>query len=144
MRIDNFTQYGERANYHFQMRLTKNQKIRLIAMADACGFKTVTGYVRFIMFNPTFDLKLNRILEIVKELQETNSQLLETKQNEIIKTLTIITVLTAPTALIAAIFTIPAAGIPLVDTAYGFQIIMGITLLLSLLLLMFMKIKKWL
>lgn len=39
-------------------------------MANASGFKTVTGYVRFILFNPTFDLKINRILEIVKELQE--------------------------------------------------------------------------
>ncbi len=73
MRIKNFTQYGERANYPFQMRLTKNQKIRLIAMADTSGFKTVTGYVRFILFNPTFDLKLNRILEIVKELQERSN-----------------------------------------------------------------------
>jgi len=52
------------------MRLTKNQKIRLIAMADAAGFKTISNYVRFILFNPTFDLKLNRILEIVKELRE--------------------------------------------------------------------------
>ena len=73
MGINNFTQYGERGNYPFQMRLTKNQKIRLIAMADASGFKTVTGYVRFIMFNPTFDLKLNRILEIVKDIQEKSN-----------------------------------------------------------------------
>ena len=42
-------------------------------MADASGFKTVTGYVRFIMFNPTFDLKLNRILEIVKDIQEKSN-----------------------------------------------------------------------
>ncbi len=70
MRINDFTQYGERANYGFRMRLTKNQKIRLIAMADAAGFKTISGYVRFILFNPTFDMKLNRILEIVKDLQE--------------------------------------------------------------------------
>jgi len=82
--------------------------------------------------------------EIVKELQETNSQLLETKQNEIIKTLTIFTVLTAPTALIAAIFTIPASNIPFLGNPHGFLIIMGITLVLSLLLLIFMKIKKWL
>ena len=70
MKINDFTQYGERANYGFRMRLTKNQKIRLIAMADAAGFKTISSYVRFILFNPTFDLKLNRILEIVKELGE--------------------------------------------------------------------------
>ena len=70
MRINDFTQYGERANYGFRIRLTKNQKIRLKAMTDAAGFKTISSYVRFILFNPTFDMKLNRILEIVKDLQE--------------------------------------------------------------------------
>jgi hypothetical protein len=69
MRINDFNQYGERANHHLQVRLTKNQKIRLIAMADAAGFNTISSYVRFTLFNPTFDMKLNRIIEIVEGLQ---------------------------------------------------------------------------
>ena len=70
MRINNFTQYGERANYDFHMRLTKEQKERLIALANGSGFTTISGYIRFILFNPTFDIKLNRTLEIVKDIQE--------------------------------------------------------------------------
>jgi len=70
MRINNFTQYGERANYDFHLRLTKQQKERLIALAEVAGFATMSEYLRFMLFNPTFDIKLNRILEIVKELQE--------------------------------------------------------------------------
>ncbi len=70
MRINDFNKYGELANHHLQVRLTKNQKIRLIAMADAAGFKTIASYVRFMLFNPMIDMKLNQILEIVKELQE--------------------------------------------------------------------------
>ena len=70
MRINDFTQYGERANHHLQVKLTKNQKIRLRVNAESAGFNTVSSYVRFTLFNPTFDMKLNRILEIVKELQE--------------------------------------------------------------------------
>ena len=70
MRINNFTQYGERANYDFHLRLTKEQKQRLIALSEAAGFATMSEYFRFMLFNPSIDMKLNRILEIVKELQE--------------------------------------------------------------------------
>ena len=73
MKINDFGQYGERANYNLMVRLTKNQKIRIRAMADASGFKTVSGYIRFTLFNPTFEMKLNRIIEILKELQEKSS-----------------------------------------------------------------------
>jgi len=50
MRINNFTQYGERANYNFHLRLTKQQKERLIALAEAAGFATMSGYLRFMLF----------------------------------------------------------------------------------------------
>ena len=74
MRINNFTQYGERANYDFHLRLTKEQKQRLIALAEGSGFATMSEYLRFMLFNPSIDMKLNRILEIVKELQEKLEQ----------------------------------------------------------------------
>jgi len=70
MRVNNFTQYGERANHHFHLRLTKQQKLRLIALADSSGFNTMSEYLRFMLFNPSIDEKLNRILEILKDLQE--------------------------------------------------------------------------
>ena len=53
-----------------QIRLTKDQKERLRALAKGVGFSTISGYVRFMLFNPSFDMKLNRILEIIKDLQE--------------------------------------------------------------------------
>ncbi|MFH1327045.1 MAG: hypothetical protein ABIH59_02880 [archaeon] len=70
MKINNFTQFGERANYAFNIRLTKNQKIRLKVLADAAGFNTVSSYVRFMLFNPALDMKIDKILEIVRELHE--------------------------------------------------------------------------
>lgn len=57
------------------IRLTKDQKERLVALARGASFNSYSDYVRFILFNPTFDLKLNRILEIVKELQEKMNSL---------------------------------------------------------------------
>ena len=70
MRINNFTQYGERANYDFHLRLTKQQKERLVALSEAQGFATMSEYLRFMLFNPSIDEKLNRILEVVKDIQE--------------------------------------------------------------------------
>ena len=55
------------AIFTIQVRLTKNQKERLKVLADGAGFKTLSGYVRFMLFNPTFDIKLNRILEELKK-----------------------------------------------------------------------------
>jgi len=52
-----------------QVRLTKNQRERLKILADGAGFNTVSSYVRFRFFNPSFDMKLDRILEILKELK---------------------------------------------------------------------------
>ena len=54
----------------FHMRFTKEQKERLIALTEGSGFSTLSEYLRFTLLNPSFDTKLNRILEIVKDLQE--------------------------------------------------------------------------
>ncbi|MFZ3020124.1 MAG: CorA family divalent cation transporter [Minisyncoccia bacterium] len=81
--------------------------------------------------------------EIVHELQETNAQLLNTKQNEIINTLTILAFLTMPATLISAIFTIPAQHIPIIGTHLDFWIIFGIMSGVSLVLLIFVKLRKW-
>ena len=52
------------------IKMTGEQKERLVALAKGSGFNTISSYVRFMIFNPSFDMKLNRILEIVKDLQE--------------------------------------------------------------------------
>jgi predicted DNA-binding protein len=58
------------AIFTIQIRLTKNQKERLKILTDGAGFKTISSYVRFMLFNPTFDMKLNKILEILEELKQ--------------------------------------------------------------------------
>lgn len=59
-----------RMNWDFHIRLTKEQKERLVALSKAAGFNQLSSYLRFMLLNPTFDEKLNRILKIVKEIQE--------------------------------------------------------------------------
>lgn len=70
MRINDFTQYGEKANHHFHLKLTKDQKEQLVALSRAAGFNQLSSYLRFMLLNPSLDMKLNRILEIVKDIQE--------------------------------------------------------------------------
>ena len=68
----------DRIREKVQIKLTKEQKERLIALTRGSGFNTVSSYVRFVIFNPSFDMKLNRILEIVKDLQEKTNTLIKT------------------------------------------------------------------
>lgn len=63
------------ATHTIQVRLAKNQKDRLKILAEGAGFKTLSNYIRFMLLNPSIDMKLNRILEIVKDLQKKKSGL---------------------------------------------------------------------
>jgi hypothetical protein len=80
MKIDNFTQYGQKANHHFHIKLTKNQKERLIALSRASGFNQLSSYLRFMLLNPSLDEKLNKILEILKDLQDKANALDSSKK----------------------------------------------------------------
>ena len=60
----------KRMNYPFHLKLTKEQKERLVTLSRAAGFNQLSSYMRFMLLNPSIDMKLNRILEIVKELKE--------------------------------------------------------------------------
>jgi hypothetical protein len=60
----------KRMNWSFHLKLTKEQKERLVALSRAAGFNQLSSYMRFMLLNPSLDQKLNRILEIVKDIQE--------------------------------------------------------------------------
>tara|TARA_Y100000034_G_scaffold106313_1_gene134919 strand:+ start:137 stop:355 length:219 start_codon:yes stop_codon:yes gene_type:complete len=70
MKIEDMNKYGERQNYSLYVRLTKTQKETLKLFAESSGFNTVSSYVRFTLFNPTFEMKLNRIIELLKNLEK--------------------------------------------------------------------------
>jgi len=72
---------NEKKKSDLHIRLTKDQKERLVALARGAGFNSYSDYIRFILFNPTFDMKLNRILEIVKDIQE-KIDLIEIKKHK--------------------------------------------------------------
>lgn len=81
--------------------------------------------------------------ESVDALHETNESVVSLRMNEIMKTLTVISVITFPLTLVATIFAIRAPGTPFVDNPFGFAIISIIIFIGAMLMLSVFKIKKW-
>ena len=87
---------------------------------------------------------LEHLREWLMELRETNNSLLSTKQNDIMKNLTVMAFITFPLTLFSSLFAIDAKHKPIVGMAYDFWIILGIMLCTALGFFVFFKHKKWL
>lgn len=79
----------------------------------------------------------------LNELRETNVALLSTRQNEVMKNLTIMAFVTFPLTLIAGIFGMNTMHTPLIGTPYDFYIVLGSMVLLTVTFFAYFKIKKW-
>lgn len=82
-------------------------------------------------------------MSFVVELRETNNSLLSTKQNEIMKTLTIMAFVTFPLTLIATVFSMDTVNNPIVGHPLDFWIVIGIMVFATLCFFVFFKTKKW-
>jgi magnesium transporter len=87
---------------------------------------------------------LDTYKDAIDALHETNVSLIDFRINEIMKTLTIFSVIVFPLTLLAAIFGMNTLGIPLSNHPYGFWIVFTIMLFGALGLLWFFEKKKWL
>lgn len=92
--------------------------------------------------------RINSILltyhKTLDALDSTNQSLLSTRTNEIIKLLTIFSVIVFPLTLLAAIFGMNTEYLPLVGGKGDFWVILGIMLMATASMLIFFKKKKWL
>lgn len=87
--------------------------------------------------------RVDRQKQTLVELRETNNALLTTKQNEIMKTLTIVAFTTFPLTLFASIFSMNSENIPIIGYAYDFWLILGIMLAASIGFFAYFKYKRW-
>src|SRR3989338_5849559 len=85
-----------------------------------------------------------RSTDFLHELRETNNSLLSTKENETMRVLTIMALLTFPLALFFAIFDINAKSNPIIGLPYDFWIIVGIVFTIGTSMLMYFRHRKWL
>lgn len=81
--------------------------------------------------------------DIIVELRETNLALLSTRQNEIMKNLTIMAFVMLPLTLAANLFSMNTASTPILGTANDFWIIVGSMAALMVVFFGYFKLKKW-
>lgn len=93
----------------------------------------------------------NQVARLVKtyravstELRETNASLLDVRQNEIMKTLTIVNFIFLPLGLISWTFSMRTEGMPIIDSPYAFWIVLTIMIGVTVLLTAFFIKKRWL
>lgn len=82
--------------------------------------------------------------QAVSDFEDTNNQLMNIKTTEVAKTFTILSFMTFPFVLLAAIFSMNTRDTPLVSEAHGFWIILAIMASGMLGMFTFFKKKGWL
>lgn len=86
-------------------------------------------------------LESNRTMFL--DLRETNDSLLTIKTNETIKTLTIAAFVLLPMTIIAQLFGIASNDVPVVHSVNGFETVVGLMILSSVLTYLVARFKKW-
>lgn len=81
--------------------------------------------------------------ELLADLRETNDSLLNTKQNDIMKRLTLVAFIFQPATFIAALFTIPALNVPFIEHGIGWYGIFIFMLIVSGAIWHMFRKKKW-
>lgn len=87
---------------------------------------------------------LHNISEMLNELRETNNSILSTKQNEIMKILTVMAFIILPLSLITSIFGMNTKSIPIVGAPHDFWVVIGIMAAATIAMFAFFRYKKWL
>lgn len=89
-------------------------------------------------------LEVKNIFDMLNELRETNNSILSTKQNEIMKNLTILAFIVVPLTAVSQIFGMNTRNNPIIGSPYDFWIIVCITTSITIAMLIYFRYKKWL
>ncbi|MBU2229506.1 magnesium transporter CorA family protein [Patescibacteria group bacterium] len=81
--------------------------------------------------------------EAIEALQETNESLISHRINDIMKTLTVISLTMLPVTVIASIFGMNFRSIPLADSQNGFWVLILINVLVISTIALYFKRKRW-
>ena len=87
--------------------------------------------------------KANAQFETMTALRETNGAMLTTKQNEVIKTLTILAFITFPLTLFSSVFGMNTEATPIIGMPFDFWIIVGCMIFAATSFFIFFKKNGW-
>lgn len=108
----------------------------------------ITPQVR-MYFRDTFEqmFRISMMLDTYKDLatsaQELQVSLMTNKNNEIMKTLTIITTIILPMTLVTGIYGMNFKNMPELDWKYGYFLVIGLMVAVATASVYFLKKKKW-
>ena len=95
--------------------------------------------------------RLQRLMDLVTSLREYTMQLrdqyhyqLEAKQNKVITLLTVVTTIFMPLTLIAGWYGMNFYNMPELRWEYGYAVIIGVSIIITIIEIIFFKKKKWL
>ncbi len=80
---------------------------------------------------------------VARELRTTNDSLLTSSQNEVMKTFTVLTVGFLPLTFIAGLFGMHTKYGPILGLEHDFALIIIVMVIVELLLILFMRLRKW-
>lgn len=119
---------------------------RLLSIAEVTKNKQFSEHVSYVFerhYRKIAD-NLTNSIDLMSELRETNNSLVSTKQNEVMKTLTILAFITFPLTLVTGIFGMNTDDTPILGISGDFWYIFGGMVAGTLLMFMYFKYKKWL
>lgn len=131
---------------HFNKALSIHEEVlhELIEASQEIYGPDFTRELRYILSEY---VKVKSTIENLKdysnELRRTNDSLLTTKQNEIMKVLTIMAFVTFPLSLLTGIFGMNTLYTPLIGLENDFWFIMAGMILLTISMFIYFKFKKW-
>ncbi len=87
--------------------------------------------------------RLNNQIELTNQIRETNNSLLNTKQNETMRQLTIISFVLLPLTIIAQLFGLSFNSFPLKGEPNAFWFVIGLMIVSTVTTFVYAKIRKW-
>ena len=66
--------HGERANWDFHLRLSHQEKERLVMLTSSAGYSTMSQFLKDQIFKPDISYKLDLILKLLKNKLEEKSE----------------------------------------------------------------------
>lgn len=117
---------------HVLSRLTGGEtKLRPLYQTLIADIEAVEEHVSFVH-------------DRVRLLQTTNNMALNVKQNQIVKVFSVITAVFLPALLISTYYSMNIANMPILQWQYGEPMIIGLTAVLAVLPLLYVKHRGWL
>ncbi len=129
-------------------RITQSHRLVVSKLLEKSSLFFSPGQLK-IYFNEVIEnaediwQNLENLRETVDAIEQTNNSLISFQLNDIIKILTIISIIVLPISLIGTFFGMNLKFMPFINHPSAFWILLGITGLMILFLISYFKRKKW-